>query len=625
MQAVDKDFIEQMRRVQVAVAVNIVMETPSHLTPRRYAANLLAVLARTRSANGQAEHASRPAHTHAGASHAGAHAACPEAPASLAPSPLPATASATTASRDGNSGAAVVQALCATQHPGDVDESSRAAEGRSSEAQQPARGAGHPSQAVCQHPLETSVGTAYPSGMVRESQHPTMRMTTVSYQLHTEAGTRNIAAQCPRKVVAGSLHPAKTLKAVHHTAQTACGSGLRRGPASAAQHITEPGVIAQRSREITASTQTVMQTARNTRCQRTETGTTRLLESTGTVAQQPVHGAKESEDLGEIAGAAQRLGFAHSRQASHQQSLLNRCGAINPQQQPQEEDKSRESLHPKRQENWTSSSSQSLAAEMEREMERFKAGMPVDWPKCREIAQILGDRVVAAQKADRGLEETCLSVTTRFVAMLLKADREGPPPLLYDRRRHHDRTANWWCVLSKVTGVVTPLCTAPPLMLRSGNILVEALINVARRCGDAKDRPPPRPSEEIPRGVAAAAVPSLDAALAALESSLSHDQVPLFDDALHSPLASAPVISPLPSHCSSLPPEDVGARRLAMDARWHLLYWKSVLEDQCLALFSGSDGEALPMFVLQLEEIVQAVSRICQDSEEALFLNRDLE
>lgn len=57
--------------------------------------------------------------------------------------------------------------------------------------------------------------------------------------------------------------------------------------------------------------------------------------------------------------------------------------------------------------------------------------------------QVLGDRVVAAQKADKGLEETCLSVTTRFVAMLLKADREGPPPLLYDRRRHHDRTANW--------------------------------------------------------------------------------------------------------------------------------------------------------------------------------------
>lgn len=37
---------EQMRRVQVAVAVNIVRETPSHLTPRRYATNLLSVLAR---------------------------------------------------------------------------------------------------------------------------------------------------------------------------------------------------------------------------------------------------------------------------------------------------------------------------------------------------------------------------------------------------------------------------------------------------------------------------------------------------------------------------------------------------------------------------------------------------
>ncbi|XP_063592256.1 uncharacterized protein LOC134769458 [Penaeus indicus] len=236
-----------MRRVQVAVAVNIVRETPSHLTPRRYATNLLSVLAR-------AENASRAAQTSAEASHAPARAACSEAPALLAPSSLLATTSATTASRDGNSSAAVVQALCTTQHSGDVDASSRAAEKRTGEAQQSMRGAGHPSE---RHPLQTSVGAAYPVGMMRESQHPNKRVTTVSYQLHTVAATRNIAAQCPRKVVAGFQHPTKALTAVQCTVQTARGSGHRRGAVSAARHIVEPGGLVQHSRKMTTSAQTV--------------------------------------------------------------------------------------------------------------------------------------------------------------------------------------------------------------------------------------------------------------------------------------------------------------------------------------------------------------------------------
>ncbi|XP_047495311.1 uncharacterized protein LOC125043308 isoform X2 [Penaeus chinensis] len=635
---------EQMRRVQVAVAVNIVRETPSHLTPRRYATNLLSVLAR-------AQNVSRAAQTSAKASHAPARAACSEAPAPMAPSSLPAKTSATTASRDGNSSAAVVQAFCTTQHSGDVDESSRAAEKRTSEAQQSMRGAEHPSE---RHPLQTSLGAAYPVGMMRESRHPNKRVTTVSYQLHTETATKNIAAQCHRKVVAGSQCPTKTLTAVQCTEQTARGSGHRRGAVSAAQHIAEPRVLVQHSREMTTSTQTVLQTIRNTQRQRQVAGATRVPTWTRTAAQQPIQGTRASECLGEVSGAVQHLGFVQSPKALHQQRLLNRLGAVSPQEQPREGDKSSELLQPNRQENWTFSSNQSLAAEIEREIEHFKAGMPVDWLKCRDIAQILGDRVAAA---DRGLEETCLSVTTKFVAMLLRANREGSP-LLYDRRRHHDRTANWWCVLGKVTDVVTPLCTAPPLMLRSGNILVETLINIVRTCaragpeedpsfelaytvasilsrvvarggaavlGDAKDRPSPRASEEILQDVAAAGVPSLDAALAALESSLSQDPVHLFDDVNGSSLATPFVSPPLPPHSSSLSPEDAGARRFAMDARWHLLYWKSVIEDQCLALFSGSDGDALPMFILHLQEIVQTISRICQDTEEAVLMNHDME
>lgn len=342
------------------------------------------------SANDQAENASRAARTPAKASHAPAQAACSEAPAPLAPSSLPATTPATTASRDGNSSAAVAQAFCTTQHSGDVDESARAAEGRISEAQQSIRRAEHPSErkAVYQHSLQTSVGDVYPMDMTRESQHPTKRATTVSHQSHTEAGTRDIAAQCPRKVVAGSQHSTKILTAVHYTAQTTRGSGHRRGAVSAAQHITEPGVLVQHPREMTTSTQTVLQTVRNTRRQRAAAGATRLSTWTGTTAQHPNQGTRASECLGEVAGAVQHLGFVHSRQTLHQQRLLSRLGAVSPQEQPREGDKSSELLHPKRQENWTFSSYQSLAAEIEREMEHFRAGMPVDWPKCREIAQV---------------------------------------------------------------------------------------------------------------------------------------------------------------------------------------------------------------------------------------------
>ncbi|XP_063592133.1 uncharacterized protein LOC134769335 [Penaeus indicus] len=367
-----------MRRVQVAVAVNIVRETPSHLTPRRYATNLLSVLAR-------AENASRAAQTSAEASHAPARAACSEAPALLAPSSLPATTSATTASRDGNSSAAVVQALCTTQHSGDVGASSRAAEKRTGEAQQSMRGARHPSE---RHPLQTSVGAAYPVGMMRESQHPNKRVTTVSYQLHTIAATRNIAAQCPRKVVAGSQHPTKALTAVQCTVQTARGSGHRRGAVSAARHIVEPGGLVQHSRKMTTSAQTVLQTVRITQRQRQVAGATRVPTWIGTAAQQPIQGTRASECLGEVSGAVQHLGSVHSPQALHQQRLLDGLGAVSPQEQPREGDKSSKLLHPSRQENWTFSSNQSLTAEIKREMEHFRAGMPVDWLKCREIAQV---------------------------------------------------------------------------------------------------------------------------------------------------------------------------------------------------------------------------------------------
>ncbi|XP_042880195.1 uncharacterized protein LOC122258373 isoform X2 [Penaeus japonicus] len=599
MQAVDKEFIEQMRRVQVAVAVNIVRETPSHLTPRRYATNLLSVLARSLSVNGQAENVPLAAHTLT-------QAACSEVPEALDPTSLPATA---TVSRGGTVNTAIAEGFFTTQHSGDVEGSSGATEGRTREAQQTARAA--------EHPLQTAEGVENPVDMMSESQHPTVRVTEPPRSLHIVTKSRNVvnvnqvpsatAAQCPRKVVTRTRRPAEMSTASLHPRQTIVGS---REVSRTAEHIAELGVLVQHQRGVA--------------------GATRHPIRTGTTAQDPVQEARVSGYLGEVPGVA-HPGIILPQQASHEQ-------------------RPREPLNPKRQENWALSSSQTLAVEMERELERVKAGTPVDWLKCREIAQVLGDRVGDLQKADRNLEETCLGVTARFVAMLLRADREGPPPQLYDRRqdhrrRHHDRTAHWWCVLGKVTGVVTPLCTVPPLLLRSGNLLVEALINISRICGtragaeedlgfelaytvasvvsrvvarvgkavmgNAKDRrPSPRTSEDIPQDGTAAGVPSLDAALAALEAALSQDQLSFAGDALPSPLASSPL-----SSCSTrLSEEDAGARRFAMDARWHLLYWKSVLEDECLALFPH--GDVLPMFILQVQEIVQTISRICQDTEE---------
>lgn len=288
------------------------------------------------SVNGQAENVPLAAHTLA-------QAACSEVPEALDPTSLPATA---TASRGGTVNTAIAEGFFTTQHSGDVEGSSGATEGRTREDQQTARAA--------EHPLQTA-GVENPVDMMSESQHPTVRVTEPPRSLHIVTKSRNVvnvtqvpsatAAQCPRKVVTRTRRPAEMSTASLHPRQTIVGS---REVSRTAEHIAELGVLVQHQRGVA--------------------GTTRHPIRTGTTAQDPVQEARVSGYLGEVPGVA-HPGVILPQQASHEQ-------------------RPREPLNPKRQENWALSSSQTLAVEMERELERVKAGTPVDWLKCREIAQV---------------------------------------------------------------------------------------------------------------------------------------------------------------------------------------------------------------------------------------------